>query len=220
MKKNGKKQFISGIVFMAAFVIWTWLIQKVDVQPVGQKGTVVGFAVFNCWFHKLTGVHMGLYAITDWLGLVPVFVCIAFGGIGLGQLIKRKSLFRVDLDLIYLGIYYVLVIFGYLFFEIYPINYRPVLIDGILEASYPSSTTLLVLSVMPTLMLQTNRRIKNRYVKRIIYIFIVVFSAFMVIGRLIAGVHWFTDIVGAVFLSTGLFYFYKAIVLRLSGDKK
>lgn len=220
MKKNGKKQFISGIVFMAAFVIWTWLIQKVDVQPVGQKGTVVGFAVFNCWFHKLTGVHMGLYTITDWLGLVPVFVCIAFGEIGLGQLIKRKSLFRVDLDLIYLGIYYVLVIFGYLFFEICPINYRPVLIDGILEASYPSSTTLLVLSVMPTLMLQTNCRIKNRYAKRIIYIFTVVFSAFMVIGRLIAGVHWFTDIVGAVFLSTGLFYFYKAIVLRLSGDKK
>lgn len=220
MKKNGKKQFISGIVFMAAFVIWTWLIQKVDVQPVGQKGTVIGFAVFNCWFHKLTGVHMGLYTITDWLGLVPVFVCIAFGEIGLGQLIKRKSLFRVDLDLVYLGIYYVLVIFGYLFFEICPINYRPVLIDGILEASYPSSTTLLVLSVMPTLMLQTNCRIKNRYAKRIIYIFTVVFSAFMVIGRLIAGVHWFTDIVGAVFLSTGLFYFYKAIVLGLSGDKK
>ena len=169
MKKNGKKQFISGIVFMAAFVIWTWLIQNVDVQPVGQKGTVVGFAVFNCWFHKLTGVHMGLYTITDWLGLVPVFVCIAFGEIGLGQLIKRKSLFRVDLDLVYLGIYYVLVIFGYLFFEICPINYRPVLIDGILEASYPSSTTLLVLSVMPTLMLQTNCRIKNRYAKRIIY---------------------------------------------------
>lgn len=220
MKKNGKKQFISGIVFMAAFVIWTWLIQNVDMQPVGQKGTVVGFAVFNCWFHKLTGVHMGLYTITDWLGLVPVFVCIAFGEIGLGQLIKRKSLFRVDLDLVYLGIYYVLVIFGYLFFEICPINYRPVLIDGILEASYPSSTTLLVLSVMPTLMLQTNCRIKNRYAKRIIYIFTVVFSAFMVIGRLIAGVHWFTDIVGAVFLSTGLFYFYKAIVLGLSGDKK
>ena len=220
MKKNGKKQFISGIVFMAAFVIWTWLIQNVDVQPVGQKGTVVGFAVFNCWFHKVTGVHMAIYTITDWLGLVPIFVCMTFGGIGFVQLIKRKSLFRVDLDLVYLGIYYVLVIFGYLFFEICPINYRPVLIDGILEASYPSSTTLLVLSVMPTLMLQTNCRIKNRYAKRIIYIFTVVFSAFMVIGRLIAGVHWFTDIVGAVFLSTGLFYFYKAIVLGLSGDKK
>lgn len=205
---------------MLVFVIWTWLIQKVDVQPVGQNGTDVGFAVFNCWFHKLTGVHMGLYTITDWLGLVPVFVCIVFGGIGLGQLIKRKSLFRVDQDLIYLGIYYVIVIFGYLFFEMCPINYRPILIEGILEASYPSSTTLLVLSVMPTLVLQVNLRIENRYLKRIVYAFTIVFSAFMVIGRLVSGVHWFTDIMGAVFLSTGLFYLYKAVVLKSGSDKK
>ena len=220
MKKNGKKQFITGVSFMLVFVIWTWLIQKIDVQPVGQKETDVGFAAFNGWFHKLTGVHMGLYTITDWLGLVPVFVCIVFGGIGLWQLIKRKNLFKVDTDLIYLGIYYVVVIFGYLFFEMYTINYRPILIEGILEASYPSSTTLLVLSVMPTLVLQANRRIENRYLKRIIYAFTIVFSVFMVIGRLVSGVHWFTDIMGAVFLSTGLFYLYKAVVLILSGDKK
>ena len=220
MKKNGKKQFITGVSFMLVFVFWTWLIQKIDVQPVGQKETDVGFAAFNGWFHKLTGVHMGLYTITDWLGLVPVFVCIVFGGIGLWQLIKRKNLFKVDTDLIYLGIYYVVVIFGYLFFEMYPINYRPILIEGILEASYPSSTTLLVLSVMPTLVLQANRRIENRYLKRIIYAFTIVFSVFMVIGRLVSGVHWFTDIMGAVFLSTGLFYLYKAVVLILSGDKK
>ena len=213
MKKNGKKQLITGVSLMLVFVIWTWLIQKVDMQPVGQKGTDVGFAVLNCWFHKLTGVHMGLYTITDWLGLVPVFVCIVFGGIGLWQLIKRKNLFKVDTDLIYLGIYYVIVIFGYLFFEMCPINYRPILIEGILEASYPSSTTLLVLSVMPTLVLQANRRIENRYLKRIIYAFTIVFSVFMVIGRLVSGVHWFTDIMGAVFLSTGLFYLYKAAVL-------
>ena len=220
MKKNGKKQLITGVSFMLVFVIWTWLIQKIDVQPVGQKGTDVGFAAFNCWFHKLTGVHMGLYTITDWLGLVPVFVCIVFGGIGFWQLIKRKNLFKVDTDFIYLGIYYVIVIFGYLFFEMCPINYRPILIEGILEASYPSSTTLLVLSVMPTLVLQANRRIENRYLKRIICAFTVVFSVFMVIGRLVSGVHWFTDIIGAVFLSTGLFYLYKAVVLILSGDKK
>ena len=213
MKKNGKKQLITGVSFMLVFVIWTWLIQKVDMQPVGQKGTDVGFAVLNCWFHKLTGVHMGLYTITDWLGLVPVFVCIVFGGIGLWQLIKRKNLFKVDTDLIYLGIYYVIVIFGYLFFEMCPINSRPILIEGILEASYPSSTTLLVLSVMPTLVLQANRRIENKYLKRIICAFTVVFSAFMVIGRLVSGVHWLTDIMGAVFLSTGLFYLYKAAVL-------
>ena len=132
---------------------------------------------------------------------------------GLGQLLKRKSLFKVDRDLILLGMYYIIVIFGYLFFEMFPINYRPILIEGILEASYPSSTTLLVLSVMPTLIFQVKRRIENRAVKNIICFLTIAFSAFMVIGRLVAGVHWFTDIVGAVILSAGLFFLYKAAVM-------
>ena len=89
-----------------------------------------------------------------------------------------------------------------------PINYRPVLIDGNLEASYPSSTTLLVLSVMPTLKFQVDRRTDNRTVRTITNIFVFGFSAFMVIGRLIAGVHWATDIVGSVLLSAGLYMLY------------
>lgn len=219
MKKNGKKQLISGGVLLVGFAIWTWLIQRVDVQPAGQGETDIGFATFNGWFHSVTGVHMSIYTITDWAGLVPIFVCIVFGGIGLCQLTKRRSLFNVDRDLIFLGIYYVVVIFGYLIFEMIPINYRPILIEGILEASYPSSTTLLVLSVMPTLIFQVNRRVTSLTVKRIIGVLTIAFSAFMVIGRLIAGVHWFTDIVGAVILSAGLFCLYKASVLMLCDGK-
>ena len=219
MKKNGKKLLILGTALLVMFAIWTCLIQCVDVQSAGQKGTEIGFATFNCWFHRVTGVHMAIYTITDWLGLVPIFVCMTFGGVGFVQLIKRKSLFKVDRDLIFLGIYYVAVIFGYLIFEMIPINYRPILIDGMLEASYPSSTTLLVLSVMPTLIFQVNRRSANPVLKEIVRGLTVLFSAFMVIGRLIAGVHWFTDIVGAVILSTGLYCLYKAMALLFCDDK-
>ncbi|MDO4409620.1 MAG: phosphatase PAP2 family protein, partial [Eubacteriales bacterium] len=98
---------------------------------------------------------------------------------------------------------------GYLLFEMVPINYRPILIDGNLEASYPSSTTLLVLSVMPTLKYQADRRVKSAVLGKSITIFVIVFSAFMVIGRLISGVHWATDIVGSVLLSSGLFMIYR-----------
>ena len=219
MKKNGKKLLILGTALLVMFVIWTWLIQCVDVQSAGQKGTEIGFAAFNCWFHSITGVHMAIYTITDWFGLVLVFICMVFGGVGFVQLIKRKSLFKVDRDLIFLGIYYVVVIFGYLIFEMIPINYRPIQIDGILEASYPSSTTLLVLSVMPTLVFQVNRRSTNLVFRRFVCVMTIVFSAFMVIGRLVAGVHWFTDIVGAVILSTGLYCLYKAMVLLFCDDK-
>lgn len=125
------------------------------------NGTNIGFATWNDWFHKFTGVYMEIYVLTDWLGLVPVFVCSLFGGIGFVQLIKGRSLFRVDYDILILGVYYIVVIAGYLVFEMFPINYRPILIEGVMEASYPSSTTLLVLSVMPTLIFQANRRIKK-----------------------------------------------------------
>lgn len=213
MKKNGKSVLLLGIILIAAFVVWTILVQTVDVKQAPPKGMNVGFATFNTWFHGVTGVHMSIYYITDWLGLVPLFVCMFFGGVGLVQLIKRKSLFKVDFDIILLGVYYGIVIAGYLIFEMIPINYRPILIEGFLEASYPSSTTLLVLSVMPTLVFQANRRIKNIVVKKVVSILSVIFSAFMVIGRLLSGVHWFTDIVGAVLLSAGLFYIYKGGVL-------
>ena len=213
MKKNGKKLLILGIALLGMFVIWTGLIQCVDVQPTGANGTEIGFATFNCWFHRMTGVHMAIYMITDWLGLVPIFICMTFGGVGFVQLIKRKSFFKVDRDLIFLGFYYVVVIFCYLIFEMIPINYRPILIDGMLEPSYPSSTTLLVLSVMPTLVYQLNQRNISLLFRRFVCVMSIVFSIFMVIGRLVAGVHWFTDIVGAVILSAGLFCLYKAMVL-------
>ena len=213
MRKNGKRLLFLGSIFIGAFIIWTLLIQKVDVQPLGVNRTNVGFSKINCWFHQLTGVHMEIYNITDWLGLVPVFICMMFGGIGFVQLIKRRSFFKVDYDIIFLGIYYVIVIFGYLIFEMLPINYRPILIEGFLEASYPSSTTLLVLCVMPTLIEQINRRSESTIFKGIIKTFVICFSSFMVLGRLISGVHWLTDIVGSIMLSMGLFCIYKASVL-------
>ena len=194
MKEIRRKELLAGIVLLAAFALWTVSIRHIDVQNAGPNGTEIGFAMINVWFHRLTGVHMLIYTITDWLGLVPIIICMCFGVLGLVQLVKRRSLLTVDSDILLLGAYYVVAILGYLLFEMVPINYRPILIDGNLEASYPSSTTLLVLTVMPTLT---------------ITVFVIVFTAFMVIGRLISGVHWATDIAGSVFLSSGLFMIYR-----------
>lgn len=213
-----KKLFIAGIILIIIFIIWTILVQNVDVQSVGVNGTNIGFATINIWFHKLTGENMAIYYITDWMGLIPILSCMIFGVVGFIQLIKRKSLLKVDLDIIFLGIYYIVVILAYLFFEMIPINYRPILIEGTMEVSYPSSTTLLVLSVMPTVSFQNHRRIKNITIRNVIYIFIVLFSLFMVIGRTVSGVHWITDIIGSVIFSVGLYLIYNSSVMML--DKK
>ncbi len=213
MNKSKKKSLLMGSISLAMFAVWTVLILTVDVQPLGQNGTSIGFATFNCWFHHFTGVNMAIYTITDWMGLVPVVICLIFAGIGLVQLIKRRSIFRVDADIMILGVYFVIVFLAYAIFEIIPINYRPILIEGRMEASYPSSTTLLVLSVMPALVEQIKRRLSGIRVKQIITIAAIAFSVFMVTGRLISGVHWFTDIVGGELLSAGLYMLYKAAVM-------
>jgi len=209
MNKQKKKDLMAGIALFGAFLIWTVMIQCVDVKPVGQNGTDIGFAGINTWFHGLTGVHMTIYTVTDWLGLVPIVICMCFGVLGLVQLIKRGSLFKVDRDIIVLGIYYLIVIFAYLFFEMVPINYRPIPIEGIMEASYPSSTTLLVLSVMPTLTYQVRRRVKNDTLRIAIIRAGELFAVLTALGRTVAGVHWLTDIIGSILLSSGLFMFYR-----------
>ena len=216
MKQHGRREIVSrAALILLAFIVWTILVQTVDVRPVGVNGTNIGFAAVNTWFHHLTGVHMGLYTVTDWLGMVPIAVCFGFGLLGLAQWVRRRSIAKVDRDILLLGGYYILVILGYLIFEMIPINYRPILINGAMEASYPSSTTLLVLSVMPTLLLQVNRRAKSQTVRRMTAVFVVLFSVFMVIGRLVAGVHWLTDIVGSVLLSAGLYVLYRAVALTI-----
>lgn len=220
MRDTGKKDWLTGVALLAAFAVWTVLIQCVDVQHIGVNDTAVGFAAFNVWFHRMTGVHMQLYTITDWLGFVPIIIGMCFAVLGLVQLVKRKNLLKVDADLLLLGAYYILVVLAYFFFEMAPINYRPILINGHLEASYPSSTTLLVLSVMPTLQYQSGRRITNPMFKKAITVFVILFSALMVIGRLVSGVHWATDIIGSVLLSFGLYRIYRFAAEQIDPKKK
>lgn len=210
--KNERRNMCGGVIFLLGFVLWTILIQMVDVKPEGIAETNIGFSTINVWFHNLTGVHMKIYTITDWLGLVAVFVCIGFGLLGLCQWIKRRSLLKVDFDIRMLGVFYVIVILEYLIFEMIPINYR-IFIEGRMEASYPSSTTLLVLSVMPTLIFELKRRMKKGILRKILILVTASFSLFMVIGRTVAGVHWLTDIVGAILLSAGSYLVYREIVL-------
>ena len=193
-----KKKLCIALGLLAAFVLWTVAIRLIDVQAIGPRGSTVGFATLNSMVHRLTGVHMQLYTITDWLGLVPVAFGFGFALLGLAQWIKRKSVLKVDRSILILGVFYTVTLAVYLFFESYVINYRPVLIAGYLEASYPSSTTLLVLCVMPTAMMQLRGRIKNHALRKAVTIAISFFIVFMVAGRLVSGVHWLTDIIGGI----------------------
>ena len=197
---------------LVAFLLWTVAVRFVDVQAIGPQGSAVGFATLNRFVHELTGVHISLYIVTDLLGLVPLGFVIGFALLGLVQWIKRKRILKVDRSILALGGFYIVVLAVYALFEVVVVNYRPVLIGGVLEVSYPSSTTMLVMCVMPTVIMQVNARIQNKVFKRCVAFAVTAFVVFMVIGRLVSGVHWFSDIIGGVFLSGGLVLMYRAFI--------
>ncbi len=209
-----KQKLYLAAALLTAFLIWTMAVCLVDVAPIGPQDSTVGFSRINGAFHRLTGVQLSLYYITDWLSLVPLGFVMGFALLAFVQWVRRRSLRKVDRSILVLGGFYGLTMASFLFFELVAINYRPVLIEGVLEASYPSSTTLLVLCVMPTAVMQLNRRVKNCRLRKLLICSLTVFSAFMVVGRVLSGVHWLSDIIGGLLLSAGLVLLYAAAIKK------
>ncbi len=213
---NKKRNFlISGILLLIA-ITFTILVKVVDVKQIGVNNSSIGFATLNQFIFETTGVNMIWYHITDWLGLIPVFMAIVYAFIGLIQLIKRRSIFKVDKEIILLGLYYIVVIALYVFFEKVIINYRPILMNGFLEASYPSSHTLMTICICGSSILINKKLFNNKITKPINCLSIIIITI-TVVGRLISGVHWFTDIVGGILISSVLlmtFYSLLSIIKK------
>jgi membrane-associated phospholipid phosphatase len=210
-KRNLKNYFITAILFIA-FIILTLMLKRIDVKPIGPKGSSVGLAAINQFIFNYIGINLLWYHLTDWIGLIAIMFACAFVVLGLYQLIRFRSLKSVDSDIMLLGLFYLSVIGAYIMFEKIIINYRPILMDEGLKASYPSSHTMIVVSIMATSMIQFHSRIKKKPLIRLINIFCILIIAVTVIGRLISGVHWFSDIVGGLLLSSMLTMLYYSII--------
>ena len=213
MSKNKRNFLVSTILILLA-IAFTLSVKLVDVQAVGPNESEIGFATVNQFVFNATGVNMIWYHITDWLGLVPIGFALAYAIIGAFQLIKRKSLFKVDKEIIALGIFYIVVIAVYLFFESYVINYRPVLMYGFLEASYPSSHTLMVVCICTSSIMVNKVLFDNKFTHGMNVLSIAIIAV-TVLGRLISGVHWFTDILGGLIISSALLMPYYSVIRAL-----
>ena len=208
MHKRIRYNYIVTASLFLAFMLFTLMIKSVDVRPIGPDGSSVGFATVNQLVFDRLGVNLFWYTLTDWTGVVAVMFACGFAALGLWQLVKRGSIKAVDPDILLLGSFYLAVIGCYALFEKVVVNYRPVLLDASLEASYPSSHTMIVLCIMITAMMQFHHRLRNKHLLRAIDLFSVLIIAVTVIGRLISGVHWCTDIAGGLILSAALIMLY------------
>lgn len=213
MKSNTKKLFfLSGTLFLL-FAIFTGFVVCFDVAPIGPEQTEVGFSTLNRFVFEHIGVHMLWYHITDWLGLAVLLFPLGFAAAGLYQLIKRRSIRKVNRPIFALGVFYLVVLAFYLFFEQVVINYRPIMLGIVPEASYPSSHTMIVVCVMATAATAFRSLLplkkKLCFTVKLAAILLILIT---VLGRLISGVHWFTDIVGGVLLSAALSVLYRAVI--------
>ncbi len=198
MRKKSKP-----LTYLSFFLLLIVFLKNIDVTEYCANKAKIGLSHFNIWFHKATGVNLFWYTITDYLGLVAILICFAFALLGLMELIKFKSILKVDKSLIALGILYLVLFATYIFFEKIVINYRPIMLNGSkeLEPSFPSSHVLLVFTVLTSAIIIIKKRLNSKRLIIVIKTLLNLIIAITVIGRLLSGVHWLTDIIGAIILS-------------------
>lgn len=205
---KNKKYLILSIILTIVSVLYTILVKTVDVKKIGPKGSLVGFATLNSLFKNIIGSNMTIYKITEILGYLVFLLCLFYAIIGIYQLIKRKSLKEIDKQIYLIAGFYVLVLMVYILFEKLIINYRPVLIDGELEASFPSSHTVLSICVCLSSIMLSRKYISKKYVD-IVNVITIILMLGVLIGRLISGVHWISDIIGGIIISMTLIMYFK-----------
>lgn len=214
---KNKKNILICVLLVLISIIYTLLVKYVDTSIIGPNGSVVGFSSLNSFVFNLTGNNMTLYKITEILGIIPILIALMYAVIGLIQVIDRKSL-KVDKELIALGILYIIVILIYVFFEKCIINYRPVIIDGVLEASYPSSHTLLSICICGSALLINKYLFNNKKIYKYINIVSIISMVLIVLGRLLSGVHWASDIIGSIIISITLLKILETYYLSIKKE--
>ena len=196
-----------GTGLLIAFAAFTLAVKFIDVKAIGPEGSKVGFASLNGAVSKALGTSSAWFAVAEGIGYTALLVCAGFALQGLFQLITRRSLKKVDPGILALGGLYAVTLALYFVFNVIPINYRPVLIEGALEPSYPSSHTMLAIVVFVSAAIERQKH-SNKSGLSFTGIVCVILTILCVAARVLSGVHWITDIIGAVILAAALLEFY------------
>ena len=213
-----KTKTVASVVCFGLFLLLIAAVKTIDVAKIGPAETSIGLSGINGAIHEMIGLNTKWYKLTNYLGILAILIGCCFAVLGLIQLIQRKSLLKVDRELLILGGLFVLMAIVYVLFEFIVINERPVLMPGEThpEASFPSSHTVLVYVILGGVMMIIGKYVDNSLLCGLIQAVFGVLILAMVFLRLFSGVHWFTDIVGGILLSSSMLFLFAAILDRVS----
>lgn len=215
MKKRVLIYTCISAALLLAFAVLTILLCTLDVQVVGPQDASVGLATLNSTVWEAIGQSEIAGKLSTLGGLLMLAAVAAFGVLGLVQLLVRKNLLRVDKELYVMAGGLVLLAGAYLLFELWVINFRPVLDEGVLAPSYPSSHTMLAIAVAGMGMAYLQRRVKRAVVRCVLVCVLNLASVATVVCRFLSGVHWLTDIVGGALLGLTITYVYLTVCAAL-----
>ncbi|MCR4792357.1 MAG: phosphatase PAP2 family protein [Lachnospiraceae bacterium] len=216
MSRNSRR-IILPFVFLWS-ITWIMMIKFYDVYTIGPQGTEIGLSSLNLWFRDLfdypaLGFFRTPYLITEFIGYLSLLLCGFWGCIGIYQWVKEKDINAVDKTIFATGVLYAITIVLYVVFEKLVVNYRPIIMpgDSEVEPSFPSSHTMLSIIALGSTHYLIGYFLEDTKYKKLIrplQIACSVLIAVCVIGRLVCGVHWFSDIVGGILISTTLLIIY------------
>ncbi len=200
---------------MLLFIALILAVKLIDVAPIGPFGSEIGLSGINGAVHGALKFNDTWYSISEYLGYIAIASALGFAVLGAVELVKRKSIKKVDKDIIALALFYVAVVGFYVLFELIAVNYRPVILEDGLEASFPSSHTMLAVALMGAAIYQLLTRVKKRFWCALSVSAAGVIALSVTLTRLLSGVHWLTDIIGGVLLSSALVLAYVGVCMLM-----
>ena len=218
MKKILNKYLIVGIVFIFLFLLLMVLL-NFNKANLGETNTPVGLSSINKLF--VTN-YVDIYNSMSQVGLYLSFIIIiGFAITGFYQLIKRKSLFKVDLDIILFGVGVIVLIITWLLFDkIIAYNYRPIYVNKNLEGSFPSTHVLFTTFVLVSAFGISLNREKNNFYNLAILVIAILVITLTSLCRVLSGMHWATDVLGGLLLGLGYFFILYGIFKGLNKKEK
>ena len=214
--QNNQKQktILPTIIFAALFVFVLAAGSLIDVKPAGPDETRIGLSTINLAIENLicptaptlSGGNLIWYYLSEVTGVIALLVAALFAALGVLELVQRKSVVKVDKEILALGALYILTMIFYALFEVIVINYRPVIMpdETAVEASFPSSHTMLAIVIFGSAVPMFYRYIRSERLQKILHIACLILLAVTICARLLSGVHWLTDILAGSFLALAL----------------